>query len=107
MICVRINQQNGAYGHAENNNKIADYFASGNPVLNCGACEEAKMLISKYEAGMNYQAEDEESLKNAIKTYINNKGLMKVHGMNARKLAEEKFDRKTSHQKIIDLIDHM
>ncbi len=88
-------------------NKAADYFSSGKPILNCGSCQEMKELVSKYDAGINYEAENVESLKKSILELINNKEEAIVKGRNARRLAEEKFDRDKTHQLIIEMIERL
>lgn len=85
-------------------NKISDYFASGNPVLNCGSCKEMSNMITKYNAGINYKAEDVNSLKEAILELYNNRNEALVMGANARQLAEEKFDRKKTHDELSQLL---
>lgn len=88
-------------------NKIADYFASGRPVLNCGSCVEMANLIEQYNSGFNYEAENEESLKKVILQLLADSTGAMEKGQNARKLAELKFDREKSHQQIIELIDRL
>ncbi len=86
-------------------NKAADYFSSGKPVLNCGACVEMRELVSKYDAGINYEAENVDSLKKSIQELIRDTGEAECKGRNARRLAEEKFDRNKTHQLIIQMIE--
>lgn len=88
-------------------NKAADYLSSGKPVLNCGPSQEMKELISKYNAGINYDAENIESLKVSILELINDRSKADSMGNNARKLAEEKFDRAKTHQLIIQMIERI
>lgn len=88
-------------------NKAADYFASKKPVLNCGPCVEMRDLIEKYNTGINYVAENVESLKNAIyELYVNPEKRTEM-GKNSRLLAEDKFDRHSTHKRIIDMIDRI
>lgn len=86
-------------------NKVADYFASGNPVLNCGSCKEMQSLISDYNTGINYIAENVESLCEAILCLLSDKNKAKEKGRNARKLAQKKFDRKRTHNELIKDIE--
>ncbi len=88
-------------------NKAADYFASGKPVLNCGACQEMKDLVAGYDAGINYEAENPESLAAAILSLKNDPAAAAQKGKNARALAEEKFDRDKTHRGIIELIERI
>lgn len=86
-------------------NKVSDYFASGKPLLNCGPCKEMASLIDDYQTGINYEAENVDSLCEAILTLYNNASQSAEMGENSRKLAMLKFDRQTTHQEIISLID--
>lgn len=88
-------------------NKVSDYFSSGRPVLNCGSSIEMKKLISDYNAGINYDAENVESLKSSILSLMRNKDEAIRKGQNARKLAEEKFDRNKTHQLIVEMIERI
>lgn len=88
-------------------NKIADYFASGNPVLNCGPCREMKDLIEKYNTGLNYDAENVESCVQAILKIVNKDLDVERIGENSRKLAEEKFDRYKTHMELISILETM
>lgn len=88
-------------------NKIADYFASGKPVINCGPCKELENLIKIYDCGINYKAEDVDSCAASIKSILSDKEKALKLGENARKLAELKFDRQRSHQKIISMLDRL
>ena len=86
-------------------NKAADYFSSGIPVLNCGPCREMKALIDKNHAGINYEAENVESLVNSVIYLINNPDFSRTMGKNARKLAEDSFDRFHTHHQLIEFIN--
>ena len=88
-------------------NKVADYFASGKPVLNSCKNEEMKWLISHYKTGYNYEAENEESFIEKVLCLYNNAAYRELSGSNSRKLAEEKFDRKNSYKEIIKIIDNV
>lgn len=88
-------------------NKIADYFASGKPVLSSGPSEEMRSLIEDYSAGYHYEAENVDSLKEAVLKIYENPEEAKQMGEHGRMLAEEQFDRAASHQRIIDMLDRM
>ncbi len=88
-------------------NKAADYFASGKPVINCGPCREMSELISAYECGVNYEAENIESCVSAVETILADPAKAEEYGIHARRLAEEKFDRVKTHQNIIHMIDRL
>lgn len=86
-------------------NKVADYFAAGIPILNGSLCNEMKMLVEENKLGLNFEPENVTSLKDAIITLLNNPKLCKIYGENARRIAEEKFNRSNSYIEIINRID--
>lgn len=81
-------------------NKIGDYLASGKPIINTLENPVFCNIVNKYDIGVNIEAENVEALKNAIIDELGDE----LRGINARKLAEQQFDRKTSYKRIIDLI---
>lgn len=88
-------------------NKVADYFAAGIPCLNGSLCQEMRQLIDSYQAGLNFEPEDVDSLLSAILTIDTDKEQAKLFGANAKRLAKEKFDRSVTYHQIIELIDSM
>jgi len=86
-------------------NKVADYFAAGIPCLNGSLCQEMMGLIDEYQAGINFEPENVQSLVNAILTIKNDEALAKRYGENAKRLAQEKFDRSRTYHEIINLLD--
>ncbi len=84
-------------------NKFFDYLAAGKPVLlNYGGWQ--KDALDEYEAGAAADHNDPEDLGRLILKLKNDPELMKKMGKNARKLAEEKFDRTLLMNKLIDLV---
>lgn len=85
-------------------NKLGDYLSAGLPLLN--SCEqiEIKNLVEDENVGINYKSGDIESLQDALKTMISDREKMKQYGKNARKLAENRFDRNKSYQNIVGVI---
>lgn len=89
-------------------NKIGDYLSSGKPILNGSLNREFLELIEKHDFGVNYDPENPQSLANSIeKIYRIGQLQREQMGGNARKLAEEQFDRKNTYIKIIDLINQL
>ena len=88
-------------------NKIADYFAAGKPVLNCGSCVEMHDMIIRYEVGYNYEAENATVLAEKIKYVMNNPSDATKKGGNARKLAETEFDRLKTHTELLEFLDRI
>lgn len=83
-------------------NKVADYFAAGIPMLNGCVCKEQQDMVDKYSVGLNYEPENVESLVSALNKLLDNPALCHTYGKNARRLAEEKFDREHSYFDIIN-----
>lgn len=83
-------------------NKVADYFAAGIPMLNGCVCKEQQDMVDRYAVGLNYEPEDVDSLAHAIELLAEDPERCAEMGRNARKLALDKFDRKTTYQEIID-----
>lgn len=85
-------------------NKHADYAAAGLPVLNTQECQEYRDLISNYNAGLNCVNNDPADLAEKLWVLCKSEMLRKVMGSNSRKLAEEKFDRLITYQKVLSLL---
>ena len=85
-------------------NKHADYAASGLPVLNTQECEEYRNLVDEYEMGFNCRNNDFQDLAEKIILLMDDEQLRRRMGSNARKCAEEKFDRRKSYKEITDVI---
>lgn len=85
-------------------NKHGDYAASGLPVLNTQTSKEYRNLIDEYQMGFNCLSENAEDLSDKMIELIENSKLRVKMGRNARKCAEERFDRKHSYKKICDII---
>lgn len=85
-------------------NKHADYAASGLPVLNTQECEEYRNLVEKYDMGFNCNNNDSEDLAAKLLQLIESYELRRRMGKNARKCAEECFDRAYSYKKIVNVI---
>lgn len=86
-------------------NKVGDYAAAGLPVINTQENWEYRDLVEKYEIGYNCANNDVEKLAQKIQFLIDNKEIREKMGRNNRKLAEEKFDRGTTYNKIVELIE--
>lgn len=85
-------------------NKHMDYAMAGLPVINTQECKEYRKLVDKYEMGFNCENGNIEELIEKVLYLVKNKELRKKMGSNARKCAEEKFDRKQNYNKIYNLI---
>lgn len=86
-------------------NKIGDYVSANVPIINGSTNQEFIDLVNKWDIGYNYTPENEESMAAVIEKVISDSAKrLEIMGNNARKLAEEKFDRKYTYTKIIELI---
>lgn len=88
-------------------NKHADYAASGIPVLNTQESSEYRNLVETYKMGLNCNNNDAKDLAKKLQLLCANKELREKMGKNARRCAEEKFDRKNSYKEIIDAINNL
>lgn len=86
-------------------NKHSDYVAAGLPIINIQSNREFGDLLTEYKAGFACKPGDVTSIANAIETLYNDKNQRIEMGKNARRLAEEKFDRAYTYNKIIELIE--
>lgn len=85
-------------------NKVGDYAAAGLSVINSQECEEYRYLIEKYNCGINCKNNDFVDISEKLELLIKNKNLRKKTGENSRKLAEEKFDREETYNKILKIL---
>lgn len=83
-------------------NKVGDYAAAALPVINTQKCEEYRKLVTSYNMGINCDYL-EEVVAALIRLYQDEK-LRKEMGRHNRKLAEERFDKGHTYNKIINLI---
>lgn len=86
-------------------NKHADYAAAGLPVLNTQESIEYRELVEAYNMGYNCESRNAKDLSEKLLLVSKDETLRKMMAYNSRRLAEEKFDRKQSYRKIIELIE--
>ena len=85
-------------------NKHADYAASGKPVVSSQESREYRELVEKYHMGFNCDNNNAKSMAEKIKLLVDDEVLRIQMGANARKCAEECFDRKQTYQKLVEVI---
>ncbi len=85
-------------------NKHGDYASSGIPVLNTQESPEYRNLVEKYKMGFNCENGNAESLAEKMQILIEDEQLRLEMGRNARRCAEEKFDRRNSYRELIKAI---
>lgn len=86
-------------------NKHGDYAASGLPIINTQECVEYRELVKEYNMGFNCNNNDAGDMANRLKQLIDSPSLRVELGKNARRCAEDKFDRKNSYKEILALFD--
>lgn len=87
-------------------NKVGDYAAAGLPVINTQESKEYKKLVKEYDIGFNCRNGDIEDIAEKIEKLCKDKETRKIKGLNNRKLALDKFDRKNNYNSIIQLIEN-
>ena len=85
-------------------NKHGDYAASGKPVLNTQDSEEYRALVNEYRMGFNCRNGDAEDLAEKLEKLMDDPELREEMGRNARRCAEEKFDRAKTYRKLTEVI---
>ncbi|MBO4433186.1 MAG: glycosyltransferase [Clostridia bacterium] len=85
-------------------NKHADYAASGLPVINTQESDEYRRLVDEYEMGFNCRNGDASDLAEKIKILVDDADLRKRMGKNARRCAEERFDRANTYSALAGII---
>lgn len=85
-------------------NKHGDYAASGLPVVNTQKSDEYCRLVEDYYMGFNSVDKDAMDLAEKLQKLVDDKRLRLEMGKNARKCAEEKFDRRRTYQKLVEAI---
>lgn len=85
-------------------NKIGDYLASGKPMINTLQNPVFCKLVESNRVGLNTKAEDKDALREGIITLFDNKELSEEYGKNARRFAEERFDRAKIYPRIVEFV---
>ena len=85
-------------------NKHADYVASGLPIVSSQENIEFRRLVYNYRMGYNCRNNDPNDMADKINKLIDNESLRKKMGENARKCAEERFDRTFTYMKLVEQI---
>lgn len=85
-------------------NKHGDYAAAGIPVVSTQDGLEYCHLVTEYQMGFNCSNTQASELTQAVYQLMINESLRKEMGKNARRCAEEKFDRENTYKNIIKLL---
>lgn len=88
-------------------NKHGDYAASGLPVINTQDSAEYCNLIEEYHMGFNSVKSDAAALAEKIQILMDDENLRREMGKNARRCAEEKFDRRRTYKKLVEAVQSL
>ena len=88
-------------------NKHGDYAACGLPVINTQDSPEYCQLIEDYHMGFNAVQKGAAELAEKIKRFTEDEALRMEMGRNARRCAEEKFDRAKTYQNLVEVIKQL
>lgn len=86
-------------------NKHADYAAAGLPVINTQESQEYRDLIDLYMMGFNCENNNPTDLADKLMKLCQDENFRKTMAYNSRRLAEDRFDRKKTYQKIFELLE--
>ncbi len=86
-------------------NKHADYAAAGLPVVNTQESSEYRQLVEDYKMGINCLNGNSKDIALKIKQIILDEDMCISMGKNARKCAEERFNRKNTYPNIVRVIE--
>jgi glycosyltransferase involved in cell wall biosynthesis len=85
-------------------NKHGDYASAGRAVINTQDSPEYRELIEEYKMGLNCENGNTADVAEKLEELVENSQLRMNMGQNARRCAEEKFDRKHSYRELINCI---
>lgn len=88
-------------------NKVGDYALSGLPVINTQESQEYRALIDEYQCGINCECGNANQVADAIIKLASNPDLRNQMGVGSLRLAEEKFDRRSTYLNIIEAIESL
>lgn len=88
-------------------NKVGDYAFAGLPVINTQECAEYRALIDEYQCGINCDCGCTEQVADALLLLAGNSSIRLEMGINSRRLARDKFDRRITYLRIIEAIENL
>lgn len=86
-------------------NKHGDYAMAGLPVVSTQESPEYRRLIEEYGCGISCSVDSPKDVAEALQLLIEDDERRAEMGKNSRQLGEEKFDRKQSYKRIVELIE--
>lgn len=87
--------------------KIGDYLAAGKPMINTSLSPEFCRVVDDNKFGVNIEPEDARILAKTILKFYRHPSVCIDMGLNARRTAEELFDRRKSYYRIVELVDRL
>ncbi len=87
--------------------KIGDYLAAGKPMINTSLSPEFCRVVDDNRFGVNIEPENVCVLAQTILKFYRHPTVCRNMGINARKTAEELFDRKKTYHRIVELVDQL
>lgn len=85
-------------------NKHGDYCAAGLPVINTQESKEYRQLVDDYQMGYNVDNNDPKAFAEKLKVLVEDREKRRIMGQNARRCAEEKFDREYTYLELMKAI---
>lgn len=85
-------------------NKHADYVAAGLPIISTQESKEFRQLIDDYSMGFNCRNGEPKDMAEKMERLIYDEKLRLEMGKNARRCAQERFDRKYTYTKLEKII---
>ena len=86
-------------------NKHGDYAAAGLPVVSTQESNEYRDLIVSYNCGITCGVDDYREVAHALEKILSDRELRIKMSRNSRVLAEERFDRAVTYQKLVVSIE--
>lgn len=87
--------------------KIGDYLAAGKPMINTCMSPEFRAKVETDGFGINIMPEDAQILADAVWELHEDKERCAEMGKQARRIAQEQFDRPVAYRKIEEMIRHL
>lgn len=87
-------------------NKVGDYALSGLPVVSTQENSEYRALVEEYKCGINCRVGDAEDMAKALTDLAKDPALRRKMGENARKLGVERFDRRETYKRIVEVVEN-
>lgn len=87
-------------------NKVGDYALSGLPVISTQENEEYRALVDEYKCGINCKSGNAREVAEALERMATNEDERRQMGAASLKLGYERFDRRFTYKKIVELIEN-